>query len=161
MLRKLLWTGLYAGLGAGATLAARRGRVPSLAARDGRGAPDEEVTRLDQTIDRAADKLQELAARAAGQDGLKAKLAAPLAEDAAFLRKLKPSLVAARARGDAPTDEKPGSATVPPSEPKLDARPKPKRHGGPNPWLVAAGALVAGIALAKWIDWRGHAHPRD
>ena len=168
------------------------------------------MTRLDQTIDRAADKLQELADKAAGQNGLKgklaeplaedaaflrklkpsliaarargnaptdekpasgqvtpvapppkAKLAAPLAEDAAFLRKLKPSLVAARARGDAPTDEKPGSGTVPPSEPKLDARPKPKRHGGPNPWLVAAGALVAGIALAKLIDWRGHAHPRD
>jgi hypothetical protein len=119
------------------------------------------VTRLDQTIDRAADKLEALAARAAGQDGLKAKLAEPLAEDAAFLRKLKPSLIAARARGDAPTDEKPGSGTVPPSEPQLGARPKPKRHGGPNPWLVAAGALVAGIALAKWIDWRGHAHPRD
>ena len=46
---------------------------------------------------------------------------------------------------------------APPSEPK----PKKPNGGGPNPWLVAAGALVAGIALAKWIDWRGHAHPRD
>src|ERR671931_536040 len=100
----------------------RRGRhlgrpahgVPHLAARDGRGAPDEEVTaldQLDQTIDRAADKLQELADKAAGQNGLKGKLAQPLAEDAAFLRKLKPSLVAARARGQAPTGEKPGAAT--------------------------------------------------
>jgi hypothetical protein len=21
-------------------------------------------------------------------------------------------------------------------------------------------ALVAGVVLAKWLDWRGHAHPR-
>src|SRR5438309_1023350 len=49
-------------------------RIPHLAARDGRGAPDEEVTRLDQTIDRAADKLQELADKAAGQNGLKGEL---------------------------------------------------------------------------------------
>ena len=117
------------------------------------------MTRLDQTIDRAADKLQELAEKAAGQNGLKGKLAQPLAEDAAFLRKLKPSLVAARARGQAPTGEKPGAATVTPIPPE----PKPKRKPGegPNPWLVAAGAFVAGVALAKLIDWRGHAHPRD
>jgi hypothetical protein len=118
------------------------------------------VTRLDQTIDRAADKLQELADKAAGQNGLKGKLAQPLAEDAAFLRKLKPSLVAARARGEAPTDQKPGAATVTPVPPE----PKPERKrsgGGPNPWLVAAGAFVVGVAFAKLIDWRGHAHPRD
>ena len=115
------------------------------------------LDQIDQTIDRAADKLQELAEKAAGQNGLKGKLAEPLAEDAAFLRKLKPSLIAARARGEAPTDEKP--AVMPLAPP-----PKPKGKptgGGPNPWLVVAGALVAGIALAKWIDWRGHAHPRD
>lgn len=118
------------------------------------------MTRLDQTIDRAADKLQQLADKAAGRDGFKARLAAPLAEDAAFLRKLKPSLIAARARGEAPTGQKPGAGTVAP-KPQLDVPPEPKRHVGPNPWLVAAGAFVAGIALAKWIDWRSHAHPRD
>ena len=119
------------------------------------------LDQIDHTLDRAADKLQELADKAAGQNGLKGKLAEPLAEDAAFLRKLKPSLIAARARGDAPTDEKPVSGSVTPAAPA----PKPekqKRNGdGPSPWLVVAGALVAGIALAKWIDWRGHAHPRD
>ena len=117
------------------------------------------MTRVDETIDRAADKLQELAEKAAAQNGLKAKLAEPLAEDAAFLRKLKPSLIAARARGEAPTDQKPGAATVVPSAPPTP--PKAKREGGPNPWLVATAALAAGIVLAKWIDWRGHAHPRD
>ena len=30
----------------------------------------------------------------------------------------------------------------------------------PSPFLVIGVALVAGVALAKWIDWRGHAHPR-
>jgi hypothetical protein len=121
------------------------------------------MTRLDQidhTIDRAADKLQELADKAAGQNGLKGKLAEPLAEDAAFLRKLKPSLIAARARGEAPTDERPSAGTVTPVVPQ--PQPKPKRNGGgPNPWVVVGGALVAGIVLAKLIDWRGHAHPRD
>ena len=117
------------------------------------------MNRADQTIDRAADKLQELAEKAAAQDGFKAKLAQPLAEDAAFLRKLKPSLIAARARGEAPTNERPAAGTVvPPARP---TPPKTKREGGPNPWLVAAAAFAAGIAVAKWIDWRGHAHPRD
>src|ERR671932_2468300 len=101
-------------------------RFAHLAARDRRGAPDEAMTRLDQidhTIDRAADKLQELANKAAGQNGLKGKLAEPLAEDAAFLRRLKPSLVAARVRGEAPTGEKPMSVTVRPVPPE----PKPKK----------------------------------
>src|SRR5919202_3940918 len=134
--------------------------VSHLEARDGRGATDEEMSaldQLDQTIDRAADKLQELAQKAAGQNGLKGKLAEPLAEDAAFLRKLKPSLIAARARGDAPTDEKPAAGTVTPVAPA----PKPEKPngGGPNPWLVVAGALVAGGGLAEGGRWGGPAPP--
>jgi hypothetical protein len=115
----------------------------------------------DQTIDRAADKLQELANQLAGEGGLKGKLAEPLAEDADLLRKMKPSLIKARARGEAPANEKPGKPKLAPSSPQLGSRPKPKRTGGPNPWVVVCVAFVAGIALAKWIDWRGHAHPRD
>ena len=118
------------------------------------------MTRADQTIERAADKLQELANKAAAQDGFKQKLAQPLADDAEFLRKLKPSLIAARVRGEARTDEKPTGGTVAPSA-APPAPPKAKREGGPNPWVVVAVGLAAGIALAKWIDWRGHAHPRD
>jgi hypothetical protein len=118
------------------------------------------VTRADQTIERAADKLQELANKAAAQNGFKQKLAQPLADDAEFLRKLKPSLIAARIRGEAPTDQKPASGAVAPAAAPSEA-PKAKRQGGPNPWLVVAVGLAAGIAVAKWIDWRGHAHPRD
>jgi hypothetical protein len=119
------------------------------------------VTKADQTIERAADKLQELANKAAAQDGIKRKLAQPLADDAEFLRKLKPSLIAARVRGEAPTGQKPGSGAVEPSA-APPTPPKAKREGGgPNPWLVVAVGFAAGIALAKWLDGRGHAHPRD
>jgi hypothetical protein len=116
----------------------------------------------DQTVERAAAKLQQLANQFAGESGFKSKLAQPLAEDAALIRKMKPSLIKARAKGEAPTNQKPGQATVAPSSPQLGSRPKPKRKGrGPSPWLVVGAALATGIVLAKWIDWRGHAHPRD
>jgi hypothetical protein len=119
------------------------------------------MTKGDQLIDRAADRLREVADRAAAEGGLASKLAEPLAEDAAFLRKLKPSLIVARAKGEAPTNQPSGSGTaVSPSKPQLGPRPK-KGGDGPNPFLIVGAALVAGIVLAKLIDWRGHAHPRD
>jgi hypothetical protein len=127
----------------------------------------------DDRVDTLADKLQAFADRSASDDSVKGKLAQPLADDAAFIRGLKPSLIKARAKGKAPTGEKPRLGTVAPREsehqPQPAAEPKPKkpkskrpkgRGGGPSPWLVAGLCLAAGIALAKWIDWRGHAHPR-
>jgi hypothetical protein len=119
------------------------------------------VSRGDATIERAADKLQEAARKAAAAGGLKAKLAEPLAEDAAFVRKLKPSLIAARAKGRAPTNQQPGTDVVVPSGPQLGPRPQRESRGGPNPFLIVGLALAAGILLAKIVDWRGHAHPRD
>ena len=121
------------------------------------------TTKADQVLDRAADRLRELADRAAAEGGIAAKLAQPLAEDAAFLRKMKPSLIAARAKGEAPTDQPAGSgAPAAPTAPQLGKRPKPKkRGGGPSPFLIVGAALLTGIVLAKVIDWRGHAHPRD
>jgi hypothetical protein len=129
-----------------------------------RGSTDEEMTSGDQKVEQAADKLQSFASSMASEGGVKAKVAEPLADDADFLRKLKPSLIKARAKGEAPTDQPPGSGTAAaaPSGPQLGKRPDPKKQsGGVNPWLVAGVALAAGIFLAKWIDWRGHAHPRD
>lgn len=118
------------------------------------------MSRADQIVDRAATRLQGFAERAAAEGGIAAKLAQPLADDAAFLRKLKPSLIVARARGEAPTDGKPARGRVAaPSGPQLGRR--PKGRGGPNPFLVVGVAFAAGIVLAKVIDWRGHAHPRD
>ena len=118
------------------------------------------MSTVDQKFERLADKLQELANRSAAEGGAKAKLAEPLAEDAAFLRKLKPSLIKARARGEAPTSGAPTPGHVEPTRPPRRRKPS-GGGGGPNPWVVAGVCLVAGIALAKWIDWRGHAHPRD
>jgi hypothetical protein len=113
----------------------------------------------DAVLEKGANRLQELADRAAASGGPAAKLAKPLAEDAVLLRRMKPSLIKARLRGDAPTDLKPGSeATVAPAGPQLGKR--KAKGGGPNPFLVIGVALAAGVALAKVLDWRGHAHPR-
>jgi hypothetical protein len=122
------------------------------------------MSTADEKVDQAADKVKDLADRMAGEDGVKAKLADPLAEDADLIRRMKPSLIKARMHGEAPTDQKPGETTIPPSPAQPRSRPAPEKHkrrgGGPNPWVVVGAALVAGIFIAKWIDWRGHAHPR-
>jgi hypothetical protein len=113
----------------------------------------------DAILEKGANRLQELSDRAAASGGPAARLAEPLAEDAVLLRRMKPSLIAARIRGEAPTNLEPGSgATVAPTGPQLGKR--PKRSGGPNPFLVVGIALAAGIVVAKVLDWRGHAHPR-
>jgi hypothetical protein len=116
------------------------------------------MTKGDALMERGATRLQHLADRAAASGGLTAKLAQPLAEDASLLRRMKPSLIAARARGEAPTNLEPGANVVSPNGPQLGKRPKRR---GPNPYLAIGAALIAGITLAKFIDWRGHAHPRD
>ena len=100
-----------------------------------------------------------------------AKVAEPLAEDADFLRKLKPTLVMARLRGEAPTDgrveaaptvETPSPSPPPPPnpEPTREKKAKKKSGGGPNPILIGVAAFAVGVVVAKLIDWRGHAHPR-
>ena len=120
------------------------------------------MTTADRKLEQAADKLQQFANRASAEGGLKAKLADPLAEDADLIRRMKPSLIKARLKGEAPKNQKPGVTVVAPSGPQLGSRPKPRKNGGgPGPWLVVGVALAVGIFAAKWIDWRGHAHPRD
>jgi cobalamin biosynthesis Mg chelatase CobN len=153
----------------------------------------------DQLVERGATRLLELADRAAARgDGIGEWLSEELRDDAAFLRKLKPSLVKARAKNNGasnqapnksePTNPEPEAAAPPPAPavetpvaeseptetraapqpsppPKATSKEKPKskkkRRGGPPPVVIVGAALVAGIVLAKVIDWRGHAHPRD
>ena len=126
------------------------------------------MSKGDLLVERGAVKLEELSRKAAAKGGFAAKLADELAEDAAFLRKLKPSLIKARAKGQAPINRAPQEPPAP--SPQISASRPPKRRrpkraqrrgGGPNPFLVAGVAIAAGIVLAKVIDWRGHAHPRD
>jgi hypothetical protein len=110
-------------------------------------------------MERGAARLQHLADRAGRSGGLVSKLAEPLAEDAALLRRMKPSLIVARVKGEAPMNLPPGHNVRAPAGPQIGKR--PKKTGGPNPFLVMGVALAAGIAVAKILDWRGHAHPRD
>jgi hypothetical protein len=118
------------------------------------------VTKGDGAVEKGADKLDALAQKAAAKGGIAAKLSDELADDAAFVRKLKPSLMVKRAKGEAPKDQEPGNAARAPSGPQHGERPTGKKKGGPNPFLVAAAAFGLGTLLAKAIDWRGHAHPR-
>jgi hypothetical protein len=116
------------------------------------------MSAVDDKVERGAEKLEELSRAAARAGGFKAKLAKPLAEDADFLRKLKPSLIAARARGEAPTDERPTVVSVPAEAPK---RSKPRRPGqGPNPFVLIAAAFAVGAVIAHVLDWVGHRYPR-
>jgi outer membrane biosynthesis protein TonB len=153
------------------------------------------VSRGDQLVERGATRLQELADRAAARgDGIGEWLSEELRNDAAFLRKLKPSLVKARAQANSQGSTEPEPPAPPPppqateappaaappvegpaaeTQPMI-ARPKPKpkakakvkakpkgKRGGPPPVVIVGAALVAGILLAKFVDWRGHAHPKD
>jgi hypothetical protein len=120
------------------------------------------MTKADQAVESAADKLETLVREAQRRGGVQAKVGEALAEDPAFLRKLKPSLIAARAKGEAPTDQPAGSPPSAPARPQLERTEKPKKpgRGGLNPWIVIGAALAGGYLVAKVLDWRGHAHPR-
>jgi hypothetical protein len=113
----------------------------------------------DGSVEAGADKLAELSDKAAAKGGVAGKIAPELADDAAFLRKLKPSLMVKRAKGELPKDAEPG-ATTPRAPSGPQHAPQKKRGTGPNPIVVAAAAFGVGTLLAKAIDWRGHAHPR-
>lgn len=106
----------------------------------------------DALVEQGSRRLDELAEASAARGGVAGKLAQPLAEDAAFLKKLKPSLIRARAQGEAPAGESPAKTMV-------VAAPRDGRRRSPLPLIGAA--LAAGVVVARVIDWRGHAHPRD
>jgi hypothetical protein len=118
------------------------------------------MTTGDGAIESGADKLDRLSQKAAAKGGLAGKAADELAEDAAFLRKLKPSLMIRRAKGELPKDQEPSPAPSP-ARPAAPSGPQhAARKDGPNPFAVAGIAFGVGTVLAKLIDWRGHAHPR-
>jgi len=111
------------------------------------------MTRGDQALETAADRLETFVQNAEREGGVKAKVGEALAEDPDFIRRLKPSLIKARAKGEQPTE---------PVHTRSLSKPKPKvqAKGGPSPWLVLGAAFAVGMLAAKALDWRGHAHPR-
>jgi len=115
--------------------------------------------RGDELVEGAAERFERAADRAASQPTVPDMAAGELRDDASFLRQLKPSLVRARIRGEAPDDLPPAQAAAAPSGPQVRAQPASDGEG-PNPFLVIGAALALGIVLAKIVDWRGHAHPR-
>ena len=118
------------------------------------------MTKADQAVDSAADKLESLVRDAQESGGIKAKVGEKLADDPDFVRKLKPSAIAARAKGETPPEDTVVSPPRAPSRPQLERPRKPKRGGGVSPWIVLGVAFAGGYLLAKVLDWRGHAHPR-
>ena len=130
------------------------------------------MTSADLLVERGAERLHRLAGRAAARgDGVGTRLAEELEADAAFLRKLKPSLIAARMRagtnGAAPAEPPapPASPEPPPAASGPEPAAPPKRNPRPSgrpwaPWLLVGAALTAGIIAARVLDWRGHA-PSD
>lgn len=141
----------------------------------------------DALAERAANRLEQRAARLAERNGVRAKVGAALEADADFLRRLKPSLVRARLHESAPATGN-GRAQSPRERieaARAEARellgrmkpremasrvtglddpepPEPPRSGGggaKQALLVVGASFAAGILLAKLLDWRGHAHP--
>jgi hypothetical protein len=115
------------------------------------------MTKADHAVDKSADSLEHLAGKAAGRhDGVGEWLAKELKNDAAFLRKLKPSLIKARAR-----NKKGKDAPSAPSGPQLaGSSPKKKQRRNrkaPPPIVIVGAALVAGVVVAKVISWRANA----
>jgi hypothetical protein len=108
------------------------------------------VNRGDALIERGSDGLRALSEQAAARGGVAGKLSEPLAEDADFLRKLKPSLIKARLHGEEADEPAP---SPPPAV-------RESTNGGPNPLGFVGAAFAVGIVAAKMLDWRGHAHPR-
>jgi hypothetical protein len=99
----------------------------------------------DGILDKGADRLMELSERAAEAGGTAARLAEPLAQDAIRLRRMSSKLTAEQVMEETPT----GAET--------NGRLAPGR--GPSPFLLVGVAFVAGVVLAKVLDWMNHAEP--
>jgi hypothetical protein len=102
------------------------------------------VTR-EAILDKGADRLMELSARAAEAGGPAARLAEPLAQDAVRLRRMSSNFATER---------------LVEVESAVESNGRPARRQGPSPFLFIGVAFVAGVVLAKVLDWRSHAEPR-
>ena len=122
------------------------------------------MNKADAALDHASDRLRDLSEGLDERGGVPGKLAEPLAEDADFLPKLKPSLIEERLKENPTGSESPSEtrpSPTPSSRAKKKASGKRGKGGGKKVVPLVGAAFGAGIVLAKIVDWRGHAHPRD
>ena len=85
----------------------------------------DQMSKGDEAVEATADKLETVVTDAQSSGGLKAKVGAAFAADPDFVRKLKPTLIAARIKGEAPSDDPPAA----PSGPQI--RPPRLRQSAP------------------------------
>ena len=105
------------------------------------------MTKGDAAVESAADKLDRFVRNARTSGGVKGKVGHALSDDPDFLRKLKPSLIKARAKGEAPTDEPSGgrgahrparsSRAEAEAEARQRAEPVARDRRGARRWLRA------------------------
>lgn len=113
------------------------------------------MNKADEIVEQGAERLDETAETLAARESVAVKPAQPLAEDADFFSKLKPSLVEDGLRPGTPAEQKPTHPTA--AEPSAAGGDNKGRH----PLAVIGAAAAAGLFLAKFLDWRSHAHPRS
>ena len=88
----------------------------------------------DRAIESGRTSSTQLSDKAAAKGGVAGKLAGELADDASFLRKLKPSLIVRRAKGELPKDAEPGAAAAPRAGRAVGAAARTARsEGRPEP----------------------------
>lgn len=116
------------------------------------------MTRGDLLVERGAEGLEGLARRAAQRsDGIGEFLSEELNDSAVLMRRLKPSLIAARVRGETNGGS---AAPAPPAsaaeqQPKQRAKKRKRRRAGPPPPLLVVGvAFAAGVLLARLVGLR-------
>ena len=115
------------------------------------------MTKADRIVRQAADKVEEIAATAAEKGGPLGKLAPALEGDAEFLRKMEPSKIARRVRGDDVRGDGPLRPVRALETPQPAQKPRPP---GALASLARIGAAFAlGVLVAEFIDWRSYAEP--
>jgi hypothetical protein len=100
----------------------------------------------DAILDKGADRLMELSERAATAGGPAARLAEPLAQDAVRLRRMSSNIAAEHVQETGQTE--------------AQSNGRRSRRRGPSPFLFIGVAFVAGVVLAKMLEWRTDVEPR-
>ena len=100
------------------------------------------MSTADRAVEKTAERLDDLADKAAARGRPVEKVAPMLEEDAEFLRKMTPTKV----------KERLSSSDGPRSAPS-----KRRAHRSENGLVVLGAAFALGVVVAKLIDWRSYA----